>query len=216
MLTAPLVATAPLCAPGWTLTSEFLTSSCPDGWMLNLPSAPDTGWPSFSQVMSGSGLPRAVQGRRAWEPSVVARSGRPVSITGGTVGTGRPTRGLGLGEGGLLLPPGPWHTPQSLVSPPSAASTNSLGTDHGPWSRQLGDSSFQKSCERVASLRTHARARVPHSHTCSDHSFWTEASLARLHVGTGPFCRAPSSLGRSYAGAGGRSLAWQAWCLALW
>lgn len=36
--------------------------------------------------MSGSGLPLATQGRRAWEPSVADRSGRLLSITGGTAG----------------------------------------------------------------------------------------------------------------------------------
>lgn len=74
-----------------TLTSEFLTSSSPEGRTVNFPTAPDTGWPSFSQVMWGSGLPLAVQGRRAWVPSVADRSGRPVSIEGGTVGRGRST-----------------------------------------------------------------------------------------------------------------------------
>lgn len=74
--------------PSGRLTSEFFTSSSPEGWRLYLPWAPDTltGWPSFSQWMSGSGLPLATQGRRAWEPSVADRSGRLLSITGGTAG----------------------------------------------------------------------------------------------------------------------------------
>lgn len=69
---------------GLGLTSEFFTRSSPEGCRVNFPSAPDTRWPSFSQVMAGSGLPLAVQGRRAWEPSMVDKSGRPFSITGGT------------------------------------------------------------------------------------------------------------------------------------
>lgn len=121
MLAAPLVTPMPLCAPrGQGLTSEFVTSSSPEGWMVNLPSVPDTGWPSFSQAMSGSGLPLATQGKRAWEPSVVDRSGRPVSITGGTVGTGRSTQGLG--EGGAVAAPVPSAWPSVPSSTPTCRS----------------------------------------------------------------------------------------------
>lgn len=109
---------------GQRLTSRSFTSSSPEGWMVNFPSAPDTGWPSFSQVMLGSGLPLAAQGKRAWEPSVVDRSGRPVSITGGTVGRG----GL-LGDGGSARVGCPgssalgcWRSPLPLPPPLWAAS----------------------------------------------------------------------------------------------
>ena len=69
--------------------------------MVNFPLAPDTGWPSFSQVTLGSGLPVAVQGKRAWAPSVMDRSGSPVLIAGGTVWGGGVCSGTGAGLGGL-------------------------------------------------------------------------------------------------------------------
>lgn len=137
------------CALGPGLTSECFTSSPPEGWMANLPSTADTGRPSFSHVMSGSGLPLAVQGKRAWEPSMADRSGRPASITGGTVGTGRSTRGLGLGWGGAAPTQGPWllspllhpvcccHRPPGLRPPPGV-----------------------KSCDRLTPLHTHTHPYV--------------------------------------------------------
>lgn len=87
--------------------------------MVNFPSAPDTGWPSFSQVMLGSGLPLAVQGKRAWAPSVMDRLGRPVLIAGGTVGVRGVHSGTGAGLGWLTPVPVPLHLaqPQPLLPP---------------------------------------------------------------------------------------------------
>lgn len=85
-LLLPLSLSSPSAPWGQALTSEFFTNSSPEGWMVNFPSASDTGWPSFSQVMLGLGLPLAVQGKRAWAPSVMDRSERPVLIAGGTAG----------------------------------------------------------------------------------------------------------------------------------
>lgn len=96
--------------------------------MVNFPSAPDTGWPSFSQVMVGSGLPLAQQGKRTWEPSVVDRSGRPVLITGGTVGRERGPLG---GEGGLPPPQRPWQLVcPSPLPPPTLSQATARGLDH--------------------------------------------------------------------------------------
>lgn len=126
-------------------TSEFFTSSSPEGWMVNFPSAPDKGWPSFSQVMLGSGLPLAAQGKRAWEPSVADRSGRPGSITGGTVRRGRSTRGLGLGWVGRLCPSalGPWHSLSPSLHP-ICRPHHPLVIGHCPRSGQAGDSRLVK------------------------------------------------------------------------
>lgn len=134
---------SPSAPRGQTLTSEFFTNSSPEGWMVNFPSAPDTGWPSFSQVTLGSGLPVAVQGKRAWVPSVMDRLGSPVLIVGGTVGGGESARGLGLAWGGLPLSQCPWQLarPQPLLPPhllPSRPHPCPLVISHGRGLHNLG------------------------------------------------------------------------------